>query len=45
MEKIKSIGMIHIPGVNDEKYNEYKTSLPVVEEDSAVMISVVDNRW
>ena len=47
MEKIKnkSIGMVHIPGVNDRKYFEYKSSLPVVKEDPTAMISVVDNRW
>ena len=45
MEKIKneSLGMVHIPGVNDNEYRQYIRSLPV-EEDSA-MISIVDNRW
>ena len=45
MEKIESTGMVHIPGVNDRKYFEYKASLPVVEEDSTAMMPIVANRW
>ena len=40
---IKILGMIHLPGINDEAYAEYIKSLPVIEEQ--VMISIVDNRW
>ena len=40
---METLGMIHIPGVNDEAYAKFINSLPVVTEQ--VMISIVDNRW
>ena len=43
MKAYKSIGMVHIKGVNDIAYAKYKVSLPKVEPQ--IMISVVNNRW
>ena len=42
-ENIKPIGMILIPGVNDEAYAKYISSIKPVTE--TYMISIVDNRW
>ena len=42
-ETIKPIGMVFIPGVNDEAYAKYISSLKPITE--TYMISVVDNRW
>ena len=33
-QEIKSLGMIHIPGVNDEAYATYINSLPSVESNN-----------
>jgi len=43
MNKIKTLGMVHIKGVNDLAYANYIKSLPKPKEQ--VMISVVNNRW
>ena len=43
-KKIKSLGMVHIPGVNDDEYHQHIRSLPV-EEDSTAMMPIVANRW
>ena len=34
MKEIKSIGMIHIPGVNDEAYAIYINNLPIVGDNN-----------
>jgi hypothetical protein len=44
MHTIKSIGMVHIKGVNDKEWAKYKASLSVPKE-QRVMVSVVKNRW
>jgi hypothetical protein len=33
-QEIKSLGMIHIPGVNDEAYATYINNLPIVEDNN-----------
>ena len=33
-QDIKSLGMIHIPGVNDEAYATYINNLPIVEDNN-----------
>ena len=34
MQEIKIVGMIHIPGVNDEVYTTYINSLPIIEDNN-----------
>ena len=33
-QEIKIVGMIHIPGVNDEAYDTYINSLPIIEDNN-----------
>ena len=34
MQEIKTLGMIHIPGVNDEAYTAYIDNLPLIEDNN-----------
>lgn len=33
-QEIKVLGMVHIPGVNDEAYNAYIDNLPSIESNN-----------
>ena len=34
MQEIKTLGMIHLPGINDEAYAAYINSLPLIEDNN-----------
>jgi hypothetical protein len=39
----KVLGMIHLPGVNDQQYAAYIERLKPAKEQ--VMVSAIENRW
>lgn len=43
--KVKVIGMIHIPGVNDKQYEQYLVLEQLKKDNEQVMQSVIVNRW